>query len=149
MKNKEEIRSVIYNLQKERRGMERILLNTGRQLPVWITSQYTYCNKGNCKCTRGKPHGPFYYAFFKAAGKVLHRYLPENKIDSISGQANAYRGYNGRLARINKINKEIDTLLRQHQINNLQEIPKWITENKKTRKDRKASRHTTRKTTRK
>jgi hypothetical protein len=131
MKSKEEITSAIYRLQEERRRLERILLNTGRQLPVWITSQYTYCKKGNCKCTRGQPHGPFYYVFFKKSGKVAHRYLPEKKMDSISGQANAYRGYNGRLARINKINKEIDTLLKQHQKNNLQEIPKWITEKKK------------------
>jgi len=129
--NKEEIRSVIYRLQGERRRLERILLNTGRQLPVWITSQYTYCKKGNCKCTRGEPHGPFYYIFFKQASKVMHRYLSEKKIDSISAQANAYRGYNQRLARINKINKEIDTLLRQHQHNNLQEVPKWLTARKK------------------
>jgi hypothetical protein len=129
--NKEGIRSAIYRLQGERRRLERIVLNTGRQLPVWITSQYTYCKKGNCKCTRGEPHGPFYYVFFKKAGKVIHRYLPEKNLDSISAQANAYRGYNQRLARINKINKEIDTLLRQHQKNNLQEIPKWITARKK------------------
>jgi hypothetical protein len=129
--NKEEIRIVIYRLQGERRHLERILLNTGRQLPVWITSQYTYCNKGNCKCTRGHPHGPFYYLFFKKAGKVVHRYLPKKKMDTISAQANAYRGYNQRLARINKINKEIDTLLRQHQKNNLQEIPKWLTTKKR------------------
>ncbi|MFA7628972.1 MAG: hypothetical protein WCY37_06275 [Candidatus Dojkabacteria bacterium] len=61
----------------------------------------------------------------------VRRYLPEKKLDSISAQANAYRGYNQRLARINKINKEIDTLLRQHQKNNLQKIPKWITARKK------------------
>jgi hypothetical protein len=145
--SKEEIKSAIYKLQEERRRLERIVLNTGRQLPVWITSQYTYCKKGNCKCTRGEPHGPFYYVFFKKADKVMHRYLPEKKIDSISAQANAYRGYNQRLARINKINKEVDTLLRQHQKNNLQDIPKWIRE-KKTRKNRKASGDTTRKTTR-
>lgn len=144
MMNKEELRSAIYKLQAERRRLERILLNTGRQLPVWITSQYTYCKKGNCKCTKGEPHGPFYYLFFKKAGKVVHKYLPEKKIDSISEQANAYKGYNQRLALINKINKEIDTLLRQHQKNNLQEIPKWITEKKK-----KTSGRITRKTTRK
>ena len=142
MKSREEIRIAIYRLQKERRRIERIRLNTARQLPVWITSQYTYCKKGNCKCTRGEPHGPFYYVFFKKAGKVMHRYLPEKKLDSISAQANAYRGYNQRLARINKINKEIEGLLRQHQKNNLQEIPKWITEKKK-----RTSGRITRKTT--
>jgi hypothetical protein len=72
----------------------------------------------------------------------MHRYLPEKKLDSISAQANAYRGYNQRLARINKINKEIEGLLRQHQKNNLQEIPKWITEKKK-----RTSGRITRKTT--
>ena len=132
--NKEEIRSAIYKLQGERRQLERIVLNTGKQLPVWITSQYTYCKKGNCKCTRGQPHGPFYYIFFKMAGKVVHKYLPENKFNSISGQANAYKSYNQRIARINKINKEIETLLKQHQQNNLQEVPKWITEVKKEKK---------------
>jgi hypothetical protein len=147
--NKEEIRSAIYRLREERRRIETILLNTARQLPVWITSQYTYCKKGNCKCTRGQPHGPFYYVFFKKANKVVHRYLPEKKLDSISAQVNAYKGYNQRIARINKINKEIEDLLKQHQKNNLQEVPKWITEKKKTHKGSKASGGTIRKITRK
>ena len=131
--SKEEIKRKIWRLRKERAPLETYCLNTKRQLPVWLSLQYTYCNKGNCKCTKGFPHGPFYYLSFKTKGKVLHRYLPKRKISTIKPLANTYHTFNERLARLNKINKEIDTLLRIHQENNLISIPIWLNK-KKTRK---------------
>ncbi|MGC8867802.1 MAG: DUF6788 family protein [Elusimicrobiales bacterium] len=133
--NKEEIKNRIYRLRKERQLLETYLLNTGRQLPVWITSQYTYCKKGNCRCTKGHPHGPFHYLFFKEGEKIYHWYLPKEKMKEIEKWVNSYRTYNERLAMLNKINREIDTLLRRHQRENLLPIPRWI--KKKKGRDRR------------
>jgi hypothetical protein len=95
--------------------LETHLLNTGKQLPIWITSQYTYCKKGNCKCTKGFPHGPFYYLFYKEGRKIYHKYLPKGKFSQIEKFANTYKVYNERMAKLNKINKEIEKLLRINQ----------------------------------
>ena len=90
--SKEEIKKVIYKLRKERHLLETYLLNTSKQLPIWITSQYTYCKKGNCKCMRGAPHGPFYYLFYKEGEKIYHKYLPKGKFNQIEEFANSYNG---------------------------------------------------------
>ncbi len=128
--NRQEIKSTIYRLRKERHLLETHLLNTGSQLPIWITTQYTYCKKGNCKCTKGKPHGPFYYLFFKEGEKIYHRYLSKWKLSQVNNLAITYKRYNEMLANINKINRQIDTLLRENQRQNLISIPKWIKEKK-------------------
>jgi hypothetical protein len=41
--SKGEIKKIIYGLRKERQLLETQLLNTGKQLLIGITSQYTYC----------------------------------------------------------------------------------------------------------
>lgn len=115
--------------------LETYLLNTGRQMPVWLSLQYTYCKKGNCKCTKGYPHGPFYYLSFKNKGKVVHRYLPEKKVPEIKSLSLAYKTYNERLAQINKINKQIDKILREEQKKNLIAIPLWIKKKKSRKKN--------------
>ena len=115
--SKGEIKKIIYGLRKERQLLETHLLNTGKQLPIWITSQYTYCKKGNCKCTKGFPHGPFYYLFYKEGRKIYHKYLPKGKFSQIEKFANTYKVYNERMAKLNKINKEIEKLLRINQKN--------------------------------
>ena len=78
--DKQRIKTIIYKLRKERQFLETHLLNICKQMPVWITQQYTYCKKGNCKCTKGHPHGPFHYLFFKEGDKVIHRYIPKDKL---------------------------------------------------------------------
>ena len=105
-------------------------------MPVWLSLQYTYCKKGNCKCTRGFPHGPFYYLSFKTKKGVVHRYLPKGKIAQIKPLADSHHTFSERLAHLNKISKEIDILLRTHQKNNLIPIPLWL-KKKKTRKKEK------------
>jgi hypothetical protein len=131
---KQAIKTEVYRLRRERQLLETRLLNTGRQMEVWVTSQYTYCRKGNCKCTRGQPHGPFYYLFFKEGGRVWHRYLPRDKSAGLRKSAETYRNYQKKMARLNKLNQEIAGLLRQHQQNNLLPIPPWLKKKKRPEK---------------
>jgi len=80
---------------------------------------------------RGLPHGPFYYLFYKEEEKIYHRYLPQGKLREIEKFAISYKVYNERMARLNKINEEIERHLRIHQKNNLLPIPEWIREKKR------------------
>ena len=122
-------------LRKERNLLETHCLNAAKQMAVWLSLQYTYCKKGNCKCTKGLPHGPHHYLSFKVKGKVCHRYLPTGKVSQIKPLANNFKAYWERLARLNKINREVDTLLRLHQKNNLVPIPLWLKKKKSRKKD--------------
>ncbi len=40
------IKQSIYKLRKERHLLETHLLNTGRQMAVWLSYRYTYCRQG-------------------------------------------------------------------------------------------------------
>ncbi len=126
----DEERGILYKLRKQRQLVETYLVNTRRQVAVWICSQYTYCKKGNCKCTRGSPHGPFHYLFFKAGGKVQHRYIPERKLAGIQALALAYKRYNGRLTRLRRLNRQIERFFQRHQRSTLQAIPQWARKKK-------------------
>lgn len=131
--SQDKIKQPIYKLRKERQLLETHLLNTGRQMAVWLSYRYTYCRKGNCKCTKGRPHGPFYYLAFKKKGKIAYRYLPTKRVSQIKPLVERFKNYTVKLAKLNKINREIDTLLRIHQKNNLVPIPLWL-KKKKSRK---------------
>ena len=133
--SKDTVKRLISKLRQERHLLETHLLNARGQMPVWLSFRYTYCRKGGCKCTKGKPHGPFYYLSFKKRGGSAYRYLPAAKVTQIKPLAESYKAYWERLARLNKINREIDTLLRIHQKNNLVSIPLWLKKKKNRKKD--------------
>ena len=69
--SREAIRGEISKLRYQRTLLETHCLNIKRQLPAWLSFRYTYCRKGNCKCTKGHPHGPFAYIYFKSKKEVL------------------------------------------------------------------------------
>jgi hypothetical protein len=134
--DKKRAKKAIYKLRRKRQLLETYLLNTGSQMPVWLSLQYTYCKKGNCKCTQGRPHGPFYYLFFKEKGKIFHRYLPEGKVGELRPVCLAYKTYNERLAQLNRLNKKIDKILRAYQKENFIPIPQWLKKKKARKKTR-------------
>ena len=36
------------------------------------------CGKPKCKCTEGKPHGPYWYAYWRDGRRVRCKYLGKN-----------------------------------------------------------------------
>jgi hypothetical protein len=51
---------------------ERILDNRTYRL------ERVRCGKENCKCTRGKLHGPYWYSYTRVKDKVTSRYVGKN-----------------------------------------------------------------------
>jgi hypothetical protein len=133
--SQEEARERVSKLRGERKLLEVHLLNTKRQMPLWLSLRYTFCRKGGCKCTRGEPHGPFYYAAFKEQGRICYRYLPRDKLASVKPAAESYRKYSEKLARLNHINREIEEILRDWRRANLAPIPQWLKKKKTPARD--------------
>lgn len=128
--SQEEARECVSKLRHERRLLETHLLNTRKQMAVWLSRRHTYCRKGGCKCTRGQPHGPFYYALFKEKGRTACRYLPLDRVGQIKPAAESYRKYSEKLARLNHINREIEEIMRDWRRANLAPIPSWLKKKK-------------------
>lgn len=40
-----------------------------------LITKYKRCNKGGCRCTRGEPHGPFWYLSQTVGGRTVMRFL--------------------------------------------------------------------------
>jgi len=119
-----EIRGEISKLRYQRTLLETHCLNIKKQLPAWLSLRYTYCRKGNCKCTKGHPHGPFTYIYFKRKRKTLCRYIPLKKIGSTKPYTDKYHSFQENLAQIRKINERINFLLKRWQRANLMKLPK-------------------------
>jgi len=118
------IRKEISQLRYQRTLLETHCLNIREQLPVWLSFRYTYCRKGNCKCTQGFPHGPFVYIYFKRKGKTLCRYIPQKEVNSLKVYTDRYHSFQENLAQIRKINEKINILLKRWQRANLLKLPK-------------------------
>lgn len=112
--NSSRIRQEVVRLMRERESGELQLLHLrGNLTEGCLSERYTECRKGNCKCTRGKPHGPFLYMSVKVKGKVKYRYVGKREDWKIVEGLRRYKEFQSKLGKVRKINREIDDLWNQ------------------------------------
>jgi len=74
----------------------------------WLHLRYTSCRKGNCKCTRGQPHGPFLYASLKRrGGTVVQRYVGKSEDDLLVRRIKGYREFRQQIKRLEKLQDQL------------------------------------------
>ena len=107
------IRQKIFQLRKLRGSyIERLL----RPKPMIIGSLYEVyktCSKPNCCCKKGKRHGPFPALSISIAARRSLKMVRREDLIVVTEKASVYQSFQHGLARIRKINKEIDVLLEQ------------------------------------
>lgn len=54
-----------------------------KMLPGSVHQQFVRCGKATCKCAGGELHGPYYYHFVRAAGKLTKRYLKAHEVEQM------------------------------------------------------------------
>lgn len=109
--DKSMIRQRVAKLRVERDVLERGLLGLRGKLVVGCLSErYTECRKGNCKCTRGEPHGPFLYMSVNVQGKNKYRYVGKEKDRPIVAGLRRYKDFQSKLEKVRVVNKEINDL---------------------------------------
>lgn len=69
------------------------------------------CGKSNCRCARGERHGPYPALSVNKDGKQKIVMIKKADTLVVLGEANRYRHYQETLAKIRRINKEVDRLL--------------------------------------
>lgn len=112
--DKARIRQRLAGLRRERETLERKLLGCrGKLVEGSLCERYTECRKGNCKCTRGKPHGPFLYLSLLKKGKSIYRYVGKEGDRPIVEGLRRYKVFQSSLEKTRKVNKEINDLWNQ------------------------------------
>ena len=69
------------------------------------------CGKKNCRCAKGSLHGPYPALSINKKGKQIIKMVRKTDMSSVLKQSERFRYFQQTLARIRKINKEIDGLL--------------------------------------
>lgn len=79
----------------------------------WLDLRYTECRKGQCKCTQGRPHGPFLYATLRKNGKKFYQYVGKPKDTALVQRIKSYQEFRDKLGRFRKTYRTIDADWRQ------------------------------------
>lgn len=94
---------------KEQRTIGRALIRfRGPFVMGWLHLRYAQCRKGNCQCTRGRPHGPFLYATLRLKGKNVYRYVGKADDAALVRRIKNYQDFRQKLARFRKLSRQID-----------------------------------------
>ena len=107
------IRQKVFRLRKLRETYINRLLHPKPMVIGSLYEVYKTCSKVNCCCKKGKKHGPFPALSISIAGKRSMKMVRKEDLPVIREKASAYQSFQQGLARIRKINKEIDNLLEQ------------------------------------
>ena len=101
------IKKKIHFLEGQRQKKIDYLLNPKDMVAGSIYTVYKKCGNKNCRCSRGEPHGPFYYLSRKEGGKTKLTFVRRSDEDTIEERAYNYRRYIKATADLGKIDKKI------------------------------------------
>jgi len=82
---------------------------------------YKTCSKPNCSCKEGKKHGPFPALSVSIKSKRSLKMVRKEDQPAVMEKAEAYQAFQQGLARVRKLNKEIDSMLEEIKAQYLEE----------------------------
>jgi hypothetical protein len=80
-----------------------------------IQVQWKKCGKPNCKCQRGELHGPYYYRFWWAEGRLCRQYVKKSDLPAVRQQIREYHGFQKAIREGNALRKRAMQLLREYE----------------------------------
>jgi len=101
------IKKKIRFLEGQRQAKITYLLKPKDMVSGSIYTVYKKCGNKNCRCARGKPHGPFYYLSRKEDGKTKLTFVRRADEGTIEERAYNYKKYIKNMADLGKIDKKI------------------------------------------
>ena len=107
------IRQQLGYLKKERNYLEYKLGRPYQMVPYSLVSLANICGKPNCRCKKGKPHGPYWYLSTKEKGKTRMIYLPKKEVAFFIPLVERYKEYQSSLTKLRRLNQEIIQSLTQ------------------------------------
>jgi len=107
------LRKNIYSLERQRKKIVEYLLNPRDMIEGSIYTVYKKCGNKNCRCAKGKLHGPFNYLSKKIDGVTKLTFVRRADQDDVEKMAINYRKYTTHMAKLNKIDKKIYDIARK------------------------------------
>ena len=107
MNNINSLRKNITSLETQRKKILHYLLNAHDMIDGSIYTVYKKCGNKNCRCTKGKLHGPFSYLSKRVGGVTKLTFVRRADEPGIEKMAQDYRKYITHMARLVKIDKKI------------------------------------------
>ena len=102
-----QIKKKIHFLEGQRQKKIDYLLNPKNMVDGSIYTVYKKCGNKNCRCARGKLHGPFYYLSRKVDGKTKLTFVRRADEEEVEGRAYNYKKYIKAMADLGKLNTKI------------------------------------------
>jgi hypothetical protein len=104
----------------EERAREKQFANpypkiTNDLLTGTIQVQWKKCGKPNCKCQRGDLHGPYYYRFWWAEGRLCRQYVKKSDLPAVRRQIQEYHGFQKAIREGNALRKRAMQLLKEYE----------------------------------
>jgi len=87
-------------------------------LPGSLHAQLVRCGRSWCRCADGGPlHGPYYYRFYREAGKQHKKYVPNGQVQEVRAAIRLWRALHPPIssieASLQKINQLYKTLTQE------------------------------------
>lgn len=54
-----------------------------------VQTQFVRCNRPGCRCAAGRLHGPYFYRFWREAGRLRKEYVPQNRLAEVRAACTA------------------------------------------------------------
>ena len=101
------LRQKIYFLQQERKKLESKLMKIGNMTAGSLSYVYNVCGNPNCKCKKGKKHGPYPLLSLKIGDKKTSKFVKKEETRQIEKQVNEYKRFQKGLKRQSEVNQQI------------------------------------------
>ena len=62
-----------------------------KTLPGVVRPQWIRCGKAGCRCARGRPHGPYFYRFWRQGGRLRKQYVRPDHVERVRAACQARR----------------------------------------------------------
>ena len=100
-----------------------VQMGTGQlELPGTVQPQYIRCGTKGCRCARGDLHGPYYYRFFWAGGKLKKRYVRLGDVETETAACEARQLREKRRRAARRTNRALIRDMRRR----LQKVERWM-----------------------
>jgi hypothetical protein len=126
MKNKNGLKELKRKLAllNDERSMHMFGLAHGKPMIHGLSYKvFRKCGKSSCKCAVGEKHGPYPALAVNKNGKQRTVMVKKKDVLAVEQKAERYRHFQQTLARIRRINKEIDKLLEQVKTESIETYP--------------------------
>lgn len=131
------IRQRVWQLNKERLKVYRIVLWHKPMIKGSFIEKYKVCGNKNCRCARGERHGPFKYLSISIANKTRMVFVRRGDEERVARLAGYYKVFRTARSKILAINQEVTKLIDRIEVILTEPYPKEGDEQRRKVKGKK------------